>query len=466
MTTTTTPPSSSPPPPPLPPPQLIVLIRVLTLLILTKTTTTTTTSATTTTAVTLPPPPQRHYHNDHHHHHHHHNATTIMTTIIITIAATATTMSPPPPPPQLTVLIRKKINTVNCPGEVVVAVTKVAWWWRRSCGGDGGGGGGGGGDVVVAAAALWWRRHCECYGHPYKAEIEALLRSPRVEFDEGNVDLELKESYVWIETEFQLEELVGVLSKERVFAVDTEQHSLRSFLGFTALIQISTRGKDYLVDTIALHDVMGILRPIFANSAICKVFHGADNDVLWLQRDFHIYVVNLFDTAKACEVLSKPQKSLAYLLETYCGVATNKQLQREDWRQRPLPVEMVQYARTDAHFLLDIARCLASELMQQDSACPDDKFRFVLEASRRSNAICLQLFSKEIEAFPGESAASSIMSRNLNDQGGLSPHSQDKQFQGLVQRLCAWRDLMARMHDESLRCVLSDHAIVALAHRV
>ncbi|XP_058220289.1 protein RRP6-like 3 isoform X1 [Rhododendron vialii] len=309
----------------------------------------------------------------------------------------------------------------------------------------------------------------ECNGHPYKTEIEALLRSPRVEFDEGNVDLELKESYVWIETEFQLEELVGVLSKERVFAVDTEQHSLRSFLGFTALIQISTRGEDYLVDTIALHDVMGILRSIFANSAICKVFHGADNDVLWLQRDFHIYVVNLFDTAKACEVLSKPQKSLAYLLETYCGVATNKQLQREDWRQRPLPVEMVQYARTDAHFLLDIARCLASELMQQDSensACPDDKFRFVLEASRRSNAICLQLFSKEIEAFPGESAASSIMSRNLNDQGGLSPHCQDKQFQDLVQRLCAWRDLMARMHDESLRCVLSDHAIVALAHRV
>lgn len=30
---------------------------------------------------------------------------------------------------------------------------------------------------------------------------------------------------------------------------------------------------------------------------------------------------------QACEVLSKPQKSLAYLLETYCGVATNKQLQ-------------------------------------------------------------------------------------------------------------------------------------------
>ena len=58
--------------------------------------------------------------------------------------------------------------------------------------------------------------------------------------DNGNVDLELSDSYVWIETESQLKDLVDVLSKERAFAVDTEQHSLRSFLGFTALIQVIT----------------------------------------------------------------------------------------------------------------------------------------------------------------------------------------------------------------------------------
>jgi len=127
-------------------------------------------------------------------------------------------------------------------------------------------------------------------------------------------------------------------------------------------MQISTRKEDYLIDTIALHDVMGMLRPVFANPSICKIFHGADNDVLWLQRDFHIYVVNMFDTAKACEILSKPQKSLAYLLEVYCEVTTDKTMQRGDWRLRPLTPEMIEYARTDAHYLLYIANCLASEL--------------------------------------------------------------------------------------------------------
>ncbi|XP_065874303.1 protein RRP6-like 3 isoform X2 [Euphorbia lathyris] len=296
--------------------------------------------------------------------------------------------------------------------------------------------------------------------HPYEKEITPLIKNPSVKFgfDLDNVELkEMSDFYVWIETESQLKELDDKLSKERVFAVDTEQHSLRSFLGFTALIQISTQNEDYLLDTITLHDAMGILRPVFADPSICKVFHGADNDVLWLQRDFHIYVVNLFDTAKACEVLSKPQKSLAYLLETYCGVATNKLLQLEDWRQRPLSAEMIQYARTDAHYLLYIARCLISELKQQEN---DENLTSVLEACCRSNSTCLQLYTKDIEEFPGESAASSLFSRHLSDQGSSSVSCE---IQDLVRRLCTWRDLMARVHDESLRYVLSDQAIVSLA---
>jgi cation-transporting P-type ATPase D len=77
--------------------------------------------------------------------------------------------------------------------------------------------------------------------HPYEAEILALLGNPQLEisFLNGSVDSKMSEEYTWIETESQLKELLDVLSKERVFAVDTEQHSLRSFLGFTSLIQVN-----------------------------------------------------------------------------------------------------------------------------------------------------------------------------------------------------------------------------------
>lgn len=84
---------------------------------------------------------------------------------------------------------------------------------------------------------------------------------------------DMSASYNWVDTEVQLEQLARLLSEERAFAVDTEQHSIRSFLGYTALIQISTQKEDYLIDTIALHDTMGILRPVFADPSICKVIH-------------------------------------------------------------------------------------------------------------------------------------------------------------------------------------------------
>jgi len=41
-------------------------------------------------------------------------------------------------------------------------------------------------------------------------------------------------------------------------------------------------------------------------------------------------------------------------------------MQREDWRLRPLSAEMIQYARTDAHYLLYIADCLSSELRNEN----------------------------------------------------------------------------------------------------
>ena len=72
--------------------------------------------------------------------------------------------------------------------------------------------------------------------------------------------------------------------------------------------------------------------------------HGADSDVLWLQRDFGLYVVALFDTGQAARVLQFSSYSLAYLLERYAGVAANKKFALADWRIRPLGDEMIRCA--------------------------------------------------------------------------------------------------------------------------
>lgn len=99
-------------------------------------------------------------------------------------------------------------------------------------------------------------------------------------------------------------------------------------------MQISTRTHDYIVDTLALWRHMHILNDPFTDPAIMKVFHGASMDIIWLQRDFGIYVVNMFDTGQAVRQLNFPRLSLAYLVQRYCGEELEKQYQMADWRIR------------------------------------------------------------------------------------------------------------------------------------
>jgi len=58
------------------------------------------------------------------------------------------------------------------------------------------------------------------------------------------------------------------------------------------------------VDALGLREHIGdALGPVFDNPKKVKVLHGADNDIQWLQRDFGLYIVNMFDTGQAARVL-------------------------------------------------------------------------------------------------------------------------------------------------------------------
>lgn len=55
----------------------------------------------------------------------------------------------------------------------------------------------------------------------------------------------------------------------------------------------------------------------------------------------------MFDTGQASRVLAYPSASLAYLLESHVGYSADKRYQLADWRLRPLPDDMMAYARAD-----------------------------------------------------------------------------------------------------------------------
>ncbi|KAJ0699601.1 putative 3'-5' exonuclease domain, HRDC-like superfamily, ribonuclease H-like superfamily [Helianthus annuus] len=96
-----------------------------------------------------------------------------------------------------------------------------------------------------------------------------------------------------------LKELAAKLRDANEFVVDLEHNHYRSFQGLTCLVQISTRTEDFIVDTLKLRVQIGpYLREVFNDPTKRKVMHEADQDIIWLQRDFGIYVCKMFDTGQ------------------------------------------------------------------------------------------------------------------------------------------------------------------------
>lgn len=65
-----------------------------------------------------------------------------------------------------------------------------------------------------------------------------------------------------------------------------------------------------------------------------QIFHGAESDIQWLQRDMSLYIVNMFDTYQAAKVLNFSGLSLSFLMKLYCDVNAEKHFQLADWRIR------------------------------------------------------------------------------------------------------------------------------------
>jgi ribonuclease D len=166
-----------------------------------------------------------------------------------------------------------------------------------------------------------------------------------------------------IEDQQSLNQLIHQLQPQKRLALDTESNSLYAYTEQVCLIQISIPGRDFLLDTIRLAD-LAPLGKIMVDDRVEKVFHGAEYDIVCLKRDFNFKIKNLFDTRVALRTLGRKRTGLGDILEEEFGVKINKKWQRANWGQRPLPPELLNYARLDTHFLLALRDRLAKNLKE------------------------------------------------------------------------------------------------------
>uniref|UniRef100_A0A5S6Q7N7 HRDC domain-containing protein n=1 Tax=Trichuris muris TaxID=70415 RepID=A0A5S6Q7N7_TRIMR len=287
------------------------------------------------------------------------------------------------------------------------------------------------------------------YEHPYKYELENFAPSEHLFSMCVSVKPTIRSEdtpLTMVSTVEELEKLCELLNRQSEFAVDLEANMERSYQGFTCLMQISTRYEDFIIDPFPLWRNMHILNDPFTNANIVKVFHGAFNDVLWLQRDFNIYVVNMFDTYQALCVLDRRPRSLAYLVSSVLGVELDKSYRFADWRLRPLTPELIKYAREDTHYLLYCYDDLRNALLQGGNK---DLLRMTFH---RSMQTCLLTYTKRPVTKEDAEALYRMLHLKFN-------HRQRQAFEWLY----LWRDGVARAQDESVQYILADQLMVKLA---
>jgi exosome complex exonuclease RRP6 len=112
------------------------------------------------------------------------------------------------------------------------------------------------------------------YPHPYEAEIrryrypgfvyQSAEPVPYLPFDTTKA--------VWVDTRQAVAEMVAELKLAKEIAIDLEHHDARSYIGIVSLMQISTRDKDWVIDTLVpwRHELQ-VLNEVFTDPKILKV---------------------------------------------------------------------------------------------------------------------------------------------------------------------------------------------------
>ncbi|CAD6585716.1 MAG: exosome nuclease subunit [Alectoria sarmentosa] len=301
------------------------------------------------------------------------------------------------------------------------------------------------------------------YNHPYEVEIKAFKYtvSTRVKTEPiPFLPYESSEATL-VDTPETVLSMLEELKLAKEIAVDLEHHDEHSFVGLVSLMQISTRYKDWVIDTLKpWREKLQVLNEVFTDPKILKVFHGSSMDMIWLQRDFGLYVVGLFDTFHASRSLGYPKHGLAYLLKRYANFDAAKQFQMADWRIRPLPEKMFNYARSDTHFLLYVYDNMRNELIDKSDTSQEvgDLFEDVLKSSKEET---LQRYERPFYD----------TQRGLGPMGWYNmlcrtPALFNREQFAVFRALHQWRDKVARGEDESVHFIMPKHVLYNLAREM
>jgi ribonuclease D len=243
----------------------------------------------------------------------------------------------------------------------------------------------------------------------------------------------------WIADPGGLEELCAQLMKEPAYALDTEFHRERTYYPHLALLQVAFPGRLVLVDPLGLD--LTPLADVLQSDALL-VAHAAEQDLEVLLRACGVLPATLFDTQVAAGFLGFSSPSLSTLVEQLLHVKLPKGDRLTNWTRRPLTDAQKDYAASDVIHLLDLRKTIVEQLEKRDRL-----------------AWAQQEFEVQLQKAAAVSDPTTAWWR-LKDTRTLRGRSRC-----VAQAVAEWREHRAMALDLPTRFVISDMAILGIAHR-
>ena len=246
-------------------------------------------------------------------------------------------------------------------------------------------------------------------------------------------------SFLWIDQDRSLSELVKRISEEGRLALDTEFHRERTYFPRLALIQIAWSDGTAIIDPLACN--AELIVPLFGPEQTI-VFHAAQQDLDVLSHAVGAIPETIFDTQIAAGFLGYSTPSLASLVNSELKISLPKGDRLTDWLRRPLTEGQLTYAASDVDHLLLLHDRLTAQLTQSA------RMQWAVDA-------CRELREKRVG--PPDPTEAWMRQKDVRT---MKPRTR-----GVLASLAEWRERRAMASDVPPRQILPDLALQGISQR-
>ncbi len=250
-------------------------------------------------------------------------------------------------------------------------------------------------------------------------------------------------TYSLLEDSTAFKEFLATNQSISWLAYDTEFITEKRFEPQLCLIQVATANGVYLIDSLKIQDLEGLM-VMMKNPDILKITHAGENDYRIFYQLFKILPINVFDTQIADGFLNyQYPMSFKDLVKKYLDIDLQKGFKVSNWSNRPIDQKQIDYALEDVIYLYELYEKLKAELSERG------RFDWVIDE-------CQELCKEDAyKSKPYKDLANSRTFGTLR-----------KQSQVFLIRLIDWRKDEAKQKNLSKKMVLDTKIMYEIAKNI